>query len=335
MGRPLPGGPFSCHGSFFLPWKLSRPIQVNRNMYMPRHTLFLAALLPLTACASRPGVGELRPAEVGNIVESESGALVTVDSIAALASSADVLLFGEIHDDSVAHRIQLELAQSLAARGTSVILGLEMFGRDVQAILDEPGPPGMPLHDFLERSRAWANYPTDYAPVVAVARSQGWRVIGTNLPQPQATLVARQGLPALQSLPLEERPHAAAENICPRDEYWNRFIAELTEESDSAAHADIVPDDPVMSRMFEAQCARDEAMAEAIAEAAADETLVYHLNGSFHSDYGLGIVPRLRRRRPELRILTISVVPRDDFMEGGLTEYGRAADFLVITPSSD
>lgn len=65
-----------------------------------------------------------------------------------------------------------------------------------------------------------------------------------------------------------------------------------------------------LKRMFEAQCIKDEAMAESIAEhiqrSEGPKPLVVFWCGRFHSDFGLGTVERLARRMPHLNIAVIS-----------------------------
>ena len=71
---------------------------------------------------------------------------------------------------------------------------------------------------------------------------------------------------------------------------------------------------PAMDRWFAAQCAKDAAMAEAIADhldpSAGSSGPVVHWCGRFHSDYGLGTVERLLERRPDLRIAVVTTVRR-------------------------
>jgi uncharacterized iron-regulated protein len=63
-----------------------------------------------------------------------------------------------------------------------------------------------------------------------------------------------------------------------------------------------------MRRIYLAQCVKDETMAEALAGAVHRDVVVVHLNGAFHSDHRMGIVPRLERRRPGVRSVVVSLV---------------------------
>jgi uncharacterized iron-regulated protein len=64
-------------------------------------------------------------------------------------------------------------------------------------------------------------------------------------------------------------------------------------------------------------------MAESLAARLRPGTLVLHLNGAFHSDHRLGIVPRLLRRAPGARVLVVSLVREPSDTAPG--------DFTIIT----
>ena len=91
-------------------------------------------------------------------------------------------------------------------------------------------------------------------------------------------------------------------------------------------------------RFYFAQCLKDETMAESIAQAHAvgstggKRPLVVHVNGAFHSDFGLGTAARTRRRLPGKRIVVLAMLPVNDL--DALAPDGderKRADYLVYT----
>jgi uncharacterized iron-regulated protein len=162
-------------------------------------------------------------------------------------------------------------------------------------------------------------------------------VIAANVPRPTASLVARDGLAAIDALPAADRAHVAAELRCPRDdEYYRRFAAEMqghggpgTASSDSARRA-------ITDRFYEAQCVKDETMAESIARAAETRpgALVMHITGSFHSDYGLGTAERVRRRMPAARTVVLSAVPVADISAADPARTRGRGDYVVLVPGA-
>ena len=249
-----------------------------------------------------------------------------------IANDADVVFLGEFHNDPGTHRLQLAILEGVARRRRTAVLALEMFERDVQPQLDAYLRGEIGEADFTSTSRPWGNYSTDYRPLVELARANQWPVVAGNVPRRLAQVVARRGLAALDSLPATERAFAAQENLCPRDAYWERFRETM---GDMSGHGmQLTPEQlqAMVWRTYEAQCVKDEAMGEAIANAlTTPNTLVIHANGAFHSDYHLGTVTRLRRRAPRARTVVVSFVPAADLDAVNGRARRKQGDFIVFT----
>jgi uncharacterized iron-regulated protein len=299
-----------------------------------------AGILLLIAAAGGCATATVGPAGLSptptsdyRIYDTSAQSFLDLPTLVERLASADLVFFGEMHDDAVAHRLQLELLEHLAMDTTWTALGLEMFERDVQPSISRYLAGEMSEESFLAGSRPWPNYRSDYRPLLQAAASHGWIVAGTNLPQSLASAVARYGIETLATLDLDTRRLAAAQFDCPEDEYWLKFLEAMREstQTDPGAHAEV---DPLLKRTYEAQCARDETMAETIASLL-PEGGVMHVNGAFHSDFRLGIVPRLLRRAPSASIQVISAFPVDDLADPPIDEHLARADFLILTRSGE
>ena len=77
------------------------------------------------------------------------------------------------------------------------------------------------------------------------------------------------------------------------------------------AHGGMTMDAATVARFYDAQVVRDETMAESVVRVldARPGSLVLHINGQFHSDFGGGIPPRVLWRRPLTHLCVVSVVP--------------------------
>lgn len=300
----------------------------NRPAHPPRALLVLLLLL-MTACAPATmagGSARRGAAPDYRLYESGTASAIDLDALATVLQATDIIFFGEFHDDPITHRVQAELLNTISP-GREVVLGLEMFERDVQPMLDHYLRGDIPESAFLERARPWPNYATDYRPLVELARERGWKVLATNIPQTIAGAIARDGLVTLDSLDHEERRMAAEAIECPADEYWERFLEAVTGGDDEVAHTL----QSGLTNLYFAQCARDETMAETIAQHIAAGALVVHINGGFHSDFSLGIVPRLLRRVPGARIRSITALPVENPARAEVEEYLGRADYLLFT----
>ncbi len=209
---------------------------------------------------------------------------------------ADAVFLGEQHDDRGTHVLQLAVLEGLARRDVRVVLSLEMFERDVQASLDAYLAGTLPESTFLAGARPWPNYAADYRPLVEFAKEQGWPVIASNVPRPIASMVSRGGLAALDTLAADRAPWVAAERRCGAGERYAKKFMKTMENMGGHGSAAMPPE--AFGRFYEAQCVKDETMAESVARAldAHPGTVLVHVAGGFHVEEGLGTVERVVRR---------------------------------------
>ena len=314
---------------------------------MPRHVthtafaLLLASLV--TACAGRmspvtaPAAGDV-PLTTRRIVSSTTGQTVSLSQLADAASTADVVFFGEQHDDEETHRAELAMLSAIGERRGKVVLSLEMFERDVQSVLDAYLAGRISEADFRAQSRPWPNYGTDYRPLVELAKAKGWPVVAANVPRRFASTVSRRGLGALDSLSASDRLLVARDNVCPTDDQYYRNFIEVMGGAHGGAPAvsgSAAPSmDAMMGLFYQAQCVKDETMAEAIIAARANagsDAVVVHFTGAFHSDFGLGTVSRVLRRLPAARTVVVSAVPTPDPAGEAVTQYTDRGQFIMLT----
>lgn len=287
----------------------------------------LPCLTLTTSCISITSAPTPKPRDLGvRVHESASNATVAFSDLVRAGARADIVFFGESHDDPETHFAEFALLEGIGRMRPHVIVSLEMFERDVQPMLDDYLAGRMSEADFLAKARPWDRYATDYRPLVVLARARGWQVVAANVPRPIASAVGRKGLAALDSLPPASRAYAAGDNNCPRDRYYELFADQMKGHT--------MPDTGMVGRFYAAQCVKDETMAESIVQAFArsdDGTIVVHFDGSFHSDYGLGTVARTLARAPRARRLTITAVPVADPLRANAAEFAQRADYVVFT----
>lgn len=119
------------------------------------------------------------------------------------ASGADVVLFGELHNNPIAHWLQLQLTKDLfEEHGEKLVLGAEMFESDNQLLLDEYLAELIRESNFENEAKLWKNYTTDYKPLVGFAKQNKIPFIATNIPRRYASIVNQKGFEGL--LELEE-----------------------------------------------------------------------------------------------------------------------------------
>ncbi|HLK60704.1 MAG TPA: ChaN family lipoprotein [Chthonomonadaceae bacterium] len=253
--------------------------------------------------------------------------------MAALAG-ADVVFLGENHDHKQGHVLELMILEGLFRQKPDLILGLEMFERDVQLVLDEYRAGHITEAHFLQSSRPWGNYKEAYAPLVEFSIANGLPIVATNAPRRYANIVSRKGQAALRELPAASKPYLTPLPY-PMDlpaEYDRQLNAIFTEGQETSTTLSAST-----RRMKEAQGLWDATMADSIRlalERYAGRTLL-HINGCMHSDSGHGIVARLRTLLPEARIQVVTIKAYAGFPNRPNVALEELADFVLLTPEEE
>ena len=114
--------------------------------------------------------------------------------------------------------------------------------------------------------------------------------------------------------------------------YKKKFLKFMEEDAaHGGANAAIRKRKPRIEKSFAAQVARDDTMAESIANFLQTRPgyKVMHVTGSFHAEEGLGTIERLRLRVPNLKIGLVLPVGVKPGGEAALSD-AKGADFAVL-----
>jgi uncharacterized iron-regulated protein len=255
-----------------------------------------------------------------------TGQPTSYDKMLRELARADVVFFGEQHNDPIAHWLELQLAKDLLRlRQGQLVLGLEMFERDVQPLVDQYITGELDDKAFEADSRPWPNYATDYRPLLQLARQQKFRVVGTNVPRRYASQVAKAGLEALEALPAAEKAWLAPLPL-PVDFNLPGYQNMAKMFGGDAAHAAGV------QNIIRAQALKDATMAYFLNQARPEGHLLLHLNGAYHSDNHDGILAYLRQQNPNLRVVTLSTVSQASLAHLN-KDHQQKADFVLVVPA--
>ena len=117
------------------------------------------------------------------------------------AKEADVVLFGEQHDNPINHWLEQELTKDLfEAKKENLILGAEMFESDDQVVVNEYLSGSLTEKTFKDECKLWTNFPSDYKPLLDFAKKNKLRFVATNVPRRYANMVYTRGLEKLDSI---------------------------------------------------------------------------------------------------------------------------------------
>lgn len=141
---------------------------------------------------------------------NKKGKAVKTEKIVKQLSDYDVVLFGELHNNSIVHWLQLKFTEALyQQKNSQLILGAEMFERDNQPQLDRYLSGKLDPKSMKDSVRLWNNYITDYKPLLDFAKAKNLKFIAGNIPRKYASQVAKQGLESLNTLDTKEKTYIA------------------------------------------------------------------------------------------------------------------------------
>ncbi|GDX40124.1 hypothetical protein LBMAG21_04160 [Armatimonadota bacterium] len=245
-------------------------------------------------------------------------------------SKADVVVVGEEHDHKLGHTLELQILKGLQAHNPSQVFSLEMFERDVQLPLNEYLADQISQSSFLAASRPWPTYATDYAPLIEFCKANRLPVIAANAPRRYVSAVSRKGQSILLDLPKASKAYLAKLPIS----------MDLPPEYDAALNAVFgnhgntgtsMPSLPPFIK--EGQALWDATMADSILRGRKQyrKSPIMQINGSMHSDYGYGLVDRLRKTDKRLKVMIVSIKRDRAYPQVDATQYEKTGDFVIVT----
>ena len=235
------------------------------------------------------------------------------------AKKADIVLFGENHNDPISHWLQLELTKDFFKEyRENLILGAEMFESDDQIKLNEFLAGFIQEKDFEKEAKMWPNYKTDYKPLITFAKENNLHFVATNIPRRFANIVYRLGIDTLQYLPDASK----------------QFIAPLPILYDTSLHCykkiSLMAEGHVSENLPKSQAIKDATMAYFIHLNFKDKTKFIHYNGSYHSKFHESIMWYLLQLDSDLNILTIEVHEQADLLKLDEDIIGNSDYFIVV-----
>ena len=257
---------------------------------------------------------------------TKEGKAAKYSQVIKACKKADIIFIGELHNNPIAHWMELEITQDIfAQRDSNLVLGAEMFEADNQLIMDEYLSGEIKKKNFEDEMRLWPNYKTDYKPLVEFAHQNKIPFIATNVPRRYAALVNSKGLEELENLSPEAKKYLPPLPI--KFDGDLKIYKEMMEMMKSSGMSHVT------DNIVKAQAIKDATMAHFILQHLPSGGGAFiHYNGAYHSQDFQGIVWYIKQAKPELNIITISAVEQDDISQLS-DEYLNQADFLLAIPS--
>ena len=280
-------------------------------------------------------------------VDEMRGEPIAYPDVADDLAKARVIYLGEIHTIPRHHQLQKQILNSLSDHGLKRVMAMEQFEYFTQPVLDKFNSGALNL-DGLVRDSDWAKRwsgHTNYHELVSAARAQGVPLLALNARAETIRAIGRGGgIANLTTAQRQELP----ESIVTDDPVYERLLKKVL-----GVHMALDP--AKLQPAYEAQVARDESMANRLAQylnsSEGRGRVAVVICGRGHCEFGLGTPARVARRIPGIsqRIVLFSESGDLEMTEAErkqmreievshefLSDLGRpAADYLhVIEPAS-
>lgn len=307
-------------------------------------TIFLAsAVLLLQACTAVGPGRSARPVStadtqeskdplIGKIVDTKTKAEVPFAKLLEALSSHDVIYLSEKHDNPMHHAVQRRIIQQLNDLGKNPVVGFEFFAMDDTPLLlnfmdsrtaahSEEMEKGMEKEmrtklGWDEQSDTMWGY---YWDLLKLARDSGLQAAGLDLNTSQKRRITRKGMDGLTLL-----------------EQYQLFSTGLSDPAYESHMKEIftrvhcgMGHDSMLTRLYDTWLARNDRMALSITQlhraaknSAPEKGPVVVIVGNGHTEYGLGIMDRVRAIDPEISQVNLSLsevapeaLPLDEYLD--------------------
>lgn len=264
------------------------------------------------------------------MIYDKEGNKVTCSAMLEELKRHEILLFGELHDDPIAHWLEKMITKAIVeVKKDSVILGGEMWETDQQLLLDELLNGTIDKKTYMQYDINWPNF-RDYKPLIGIAIKNNLPFICTNIPRRYANIIYKQGEEYLDSLSAQAKSY-----LPPLPIYYDleqpayASMLSMFATSDDNAHKSNNPMAKFKGpNLVKAQAIKDATMAHNILKHWKKGKYFIHYNGVYHSQNYQSIYFYLKHYKPEVDIVTISVSHQSNVLE--LKGNNNTGDFNIV-----
>jgi len=201
-----------------------------------------------------------------------------------------IVYVGEYHDKNSHHAVQLEVIKNLHRKNPKLAVGMEMFQRPYQGVIDDYINGRIEEREFLKKSEYFERWGFDYnlyKPIIDFARAAKIPVVALNIRREIVDKVGKEGLDSLSSDEKKEIPAQLDFSDAAYREKLEKIFKEHKGNSERK-----------FEFFFQAQVLWDETMAMSIDQylKKEPESRMVVLAGQGHLAYGSGIPKRAFRR---------------------------------------
>ena len=193
----------------------------------------------------------------GTIISTKTGKPVSFEALVSELAKVQVIYIGEQHTNSHHHDIQLKVIRELFQMDPQIKIGMEMFDRTYQPILDQWSNGKMDRLQFLQKTHWYANWKFKfelYHEILDFIKERRIHLVGLNIPFHIPRKIATGGI---RSLSADDTKHLP-QHIDTSNAFHRAYVKEVFKNH-------LVRGRENFEFFYMAQCVWEEIMAESIA----------------------------------------------------------------------
>ncbi len=244
--------------------------------------------------------------------------LVSVRNIVS-DSNAKVFFVGEIHDQFAHHYNQLNFIKELHRKYGKIAIGMEMFQKPFQSVLDDYIAGDINEIEMLEKTEYFDRWRFDfklYKPILDYAKENKIKIIALNVPKEITKQISISGLDNITDKKF------LAKDFDFSNKKYEKFLKNIFKTHKTAKE---------FKYFYQSQIAWDETMAETAADFIKNhvDTALVVLAGNGHLRYDYGIPNRFKRRAN----IPFVTVLQDDELKEDIADYVLYPDEINVKPT--
>jgi uncharacterized iron-regulated protein len=263
-------------------------------------------------------------AKIDSVFKTKTGQYISYQDLMTELPSQGFMVLGEFHNHVEIQKAQGKLVEDIVTTKklfNKFQLGWEFLNyskqSEITASFNRMVTNQMTVMEFL--TSAVGNKNKSYVPVIQALKNKSGKLVALNIEREIKQKLIKEGRDAIYE-------HLPPNFEVGADAYRERFYL---------AMGDHVP--PAMKEpYFEAQCLTDSVMSYKAVEHH-NFPMTFIIAGSFHTDFYLGTVSRLKKLTSEevvtFKIVDSSKLTANELLEivNGDQKYGAYADYIIIT----
>ena len=295
-----------------------------------RMLVLLSLILNLKACVHNPWQSEFHKDHplVGKIYDSKAKRYLTVDELELRSLEADLLLFGEVHNNKDHHRIQARFLNSLLKKKKAGAFLLEHLIESQEDRLQEMSPKEVSIAtgETIKWSQGWDDW-TWYRGMIALWKEAEGRVVAASFPRKKAMQIVM----------------SQEQDLISREESIDLGFSKAMNKGHRAKLVDIMKKShcghlpkSMEGGMIRVQRLKDAYMAKRVLANQKSDRLNILLAGNGHTRTDWGVPSYLKKGKAKLKAISISWREVDTERDNPEDYVERSpADYIWWTPVED